>query len=104
MKEELGRAVIVVSQLGGIMIDNIQSKQPPPTRVPGRKELVTIIQGRHHVKVPGWQYAGTKLDIIPVVEEVLELSTDKEICYQTRIVLLNIKTNQYVSCGHCHLL
>lgn len=61
--------------------------------------LVCDVQGKTHVKVPGWQYAGTKLGIIPMVEEVLDLSTDKEIRYQTRVALLNIKTNQYVGCG-----
>ncbi len=61
--------------------------------------LLSDIQGKAYVKVPVWQYAGTKLGIIPMVEEVANQSSDKEICYQTKVALLNIKTNEYVGCG-----
>ena len=61
--------------------------------------LLAEIQGKPYVKVAGWQYAGTKLGIIPMVEEVTDQSTDKRTQYQTRVALLNIKTDTYVGCG-----
>ena len=63
------------------------------------QNLICPIQGRDYVKVSGWQYAGTKLGIVPMVEEVTDQSDDKRIQYQTRVALLNIKTNEYVGCG-----
>ena len=63
------------------------------------QKLVSQIQDRDYVKVAGWQYAGTKLGIVPMVEEVADQSSEKEIRYQTRVALLNIHTNQYVGCG-----
>ena len=66
--------------------------------------LLADIQGKAYVKVAGWQYAGTKLGIIPMIEEVADQSTgspaaDKRTQYQTRVALLNIKTDTYVGCG-----
>ena len=63
------------------------------------QNLLCPIQGRDYVKVSGWQYAGTKLGIVPMVEEVTDQSDDKRIQYQTKVALLNIKTNEYVGCG-----
>ncbi|MEM9829890.1 MAG: hypothetical protein AAF944_04605 [Bacteroidota bacterium] len=61
--------------------------------------LLSEIQGKPYVKVAGWQYAGTKLGIIPMVESVDDVSSEKHTQYQTRVALLNIKTDTYVGCG-----
>ena len=63
------------------------------------QNLFCKIQGREYVKVAGWQYAGTKLGLVPMVEEIADQSSEKEVRFQTRVALLNIKTNQYVGCG-----
>ena len=61
--------------------------------------LLADIQGKAYVKVPGWQYAGTKLGIIPMVESVEDVSKDGRTQYQTRVALLNLRTESYVGCG-----
>lgn len=58
------------------------------------------IQGKAYVNVEGWQYAGARLGIVPVIESLTNYSTDnKEIKYQALVKLLDLKSQQTVGSG-----
>ncbi len=58
------------------------------------------IQGKAYVNVEGWQYAGARLGILPVIDELNNVSTnDTEIKYQAKVRLLNLKTQQDIGSG-----
>jgi hypothetical protein len=61
--------------------------------------LYQNIQGKEYVNVEGWQYAGSRLGILPVVEHVINVSTDTELKYQAKVNLLNLRTEQVVGAG-----
>lgn len=62
-------------------------------------KLYQNIQGKEYVNVEGWQYAGSRLGILPVVEHVINVSTDTELKYQAKVNLLNLRTDQVVGAG-----
>lgn len=62
-------------------------------------KLFQNIQGKEYVNVEGWQYAGSRLGIMPVVEDVINISTDSEMKYQAKVNLLNLRNNQIVGAG-----
>lgn len=57
------------------------------------------IYGKEYVNVEGWQYAGARLGILPVIEELTDLSVDNEIKYQARVRLVNLKDQHTVGSG-----
>ena len=61
--------------------------------------LYQNIQGKEYVNVEGWQYAGSRLGILPVVEHVINISTDDEIKYQAKVNLLDLRSQQVVGAG-----
>lgn len=61
--------------------------------------LYQNIQGKEYVNVEGWQYAGSRLGILPVVEHVINVSQDTEIKYQAKVNLLNLRNEQVVGAG-----
>ncbi|WP_347156551.1 hypothetical protein [Pontibacter chitinilyticus] len=61
--------------------------------------LYQNIQGKEYVNVEGWQYAGSRLGILPVVEHVINVSTDDEIKYQAKVNLLDLRSEQIVGAG-----
>ncbi|MHC2993324.1 hypothetical protein OB13_17715 [Pontibacter sp. HJ8] len=61
--------------------------------------LYQNIQGKEYVNVEGWQYAGYRLGILPVVEHVVNISTDEEIKYQAKVNLLDLRSQQVVGAG-----
>ena len=61
--------------------------------------LYQNIQGKEYVNVEGWQYAGSRLGILPVVEHVVNISTDDEIKYQAKVNLLDLRSQQVVGAG-----
>ncbi|WP_161888552.1 hypothetical protein [Pontibacter russatus] len=61
--------------------------------------LYQNIQGKEYVNVEGWQYAGSRLGILPVVEHVVNISTDEEIKYQAKVNLLDLRSQQVVGAG-----
>jgi hypothetical protein len=61
--------------------------------------LYQNIQGKEYVNVEGWQYAGSRLGILPVVEHVVNISTDSEIKYQAKVNLLDLRSQQVVGAG-----
>ncbi|PIQ22827.1 MAG: hypothetical protein COW65_00840 [Cytophagales bacterium CG18_big_fil_WC_8_21_14_2_50_42_9] len=62
-------------------------------------KLYQNIQGKEYVNVEGWQYAGSRLGILPVVEHLINVSTDTEMKYQAKVNLLNLRTEQVVGAG-----
>ena len=57
------------------------------------------IHGKEYVNVEGWQYAGARLGILPVIEELTDLSVDNDIKYQARVRLVNLKDQHTVGSG-----
>ena len=55
-------------------------------------KLFHHIQGKAYVNVEGWQYAGARLGILPVIEELHRIPTDTdEVKYQAQVKLYNLK-------------
>jgi chemotaxis protein histidine kinase CheA len=61
--------------------------------------LYQNIQGKEYVNVEGWQYAGSRLGILPVVDHVVNISTNDEIKYQAKVNLLDLRSQQVVGAG-----
>ena len=61
-------------------------------------KLFHHIQGKAYVNVEGWQYAGARLGILPVIEELIRIPSDTdasgpaEIRYQAHVKLYNLKS------------
>jgi hypothetical protein len=56
-------------------------------------KLFHHIQGKAYVNVEGWQYAGARLGILPVIEELVRIPTDnQEVKYQAQVKLYNLKS------------
>ncbi|HEX8530859.1 MAG TPA: hypothetical protein VF646_12595 [Cytophagales bacterium] len=62
-------------------------------------KLFLNMQGKEYVNVEGWQYAGSRLGILPIVEELTNLSDGQEVKYQSRVRLLNLRNEQIVGSG-----
>jgi ribosome-associated translation inhibitor RaiA len=62
-------------------------------------KLFHNIQGKEFVNVEGWQYAGSRLGILPIVEELTNISDEHEMKYQAKVKLLNLRTEQVVGSG-----
>lgn len=62
-------------------------------------KLFLHLQGKEYVNVEGWQYAGSRLGILPIVEELTNLSDGQEVKYQARVRLLNLRTEQIIGSG-----
>lgn len=61
--------------------------------------LTVNIKGNDYVKAEGWQFAGSQLGIIPIIEEVTDLSNEKELKYKTVVKLKRLDSDQIVGCG-----
>jgi hypothetical protein len=62
-------------------------------------KLFQNIQGREYVNVEGWQYAGARLGIMPIVDELIALGDASEVKYQSKVSLLNLRDGQIVGGG-----
>jgi hypothetical protein len=64
-------------------------------------KLFHNIQGKEYVNVEGWQYAGCRLGILPVVEALNQIQTadEAEIKYQAKVKLVDLRTNAIVGTG-----
>ena len=62
-------------------------------------KLFHNIQGKEYVNVEGWQYAGSRLGILPVVKELTNISDEHEMKYQAKVELLNLRTEQVIGSG-----
>ena len=58
------------------------------------------IQGKAYVNVEGWQYAGARLGILPIIEELCRIESENgELKYQAEVKLLNLRNQQVVGSG-----
>lgn len=62
-------------------------------------KLTTNVQGKEFVNVEGWQYAGSRLGIVPIVEHVINVSTDQELKYQAKVTLYDLRSQHTVGAG-----
>ncbi|UOQ76511.1 hypothetical protein MUN84_18515 [Hymenobacter sp. 5516J-16] len=62
-------------------------------------KLSTTVQGKEFVNVEGWQYAGSRLGIVPIVDHVINVSTEQEIRYQAKVTLFDMKSGHTVGAG-----
>jgi hypothetical protein len=63
-------------------------------------KLTTNVQGKEFVNVEGWQYAGSNLGLCPIVEHVINMSNEAQICYQAKVTIFNTRTNQTIGSGY----
>lgn len=61
--------------------------------------LSTNVQGKEFPQAEAWQYALNRLNIIPQVGKVKNLSTDEELKYQASVLLIDILTGKQVGKG-----
>ncbi|NML65471.1 hypothetical protein HHL22_09670 [Hymenobacter sp. RP-2-7] len=62
-------------------------------------KLSTQVQGKEFVNVEGWQYAGSRLGIVPIVEHVINVSSEQEIKYQAKVTLFDMRSQHTVGAG-----
>ena len=62
-------------------------------------KLSTNVQGKDYVNVEGWQYAGSRLGIVPIVDHVINVSTDQELKYQAKVTLFDLRSGHTVGAG-----
>ncbi len=62
-------------------------------------KLSTQVQGKEFVNVEGWQYAGSRLGIVPIVEHVINLSSETELKYQAKVTLWDLRSQHTVGAG-----
>ena len=64
------------------------------------KKLYSHIQGKPFVNVEGWQYAGARLGIFPIIRSLEKVDTpDNEIRYRCEVDLLNVREGIKVGVG-----
>jgi len=62
-------------------------------------KLTTNVQGKEFVNVEGWQYAGSRLGIVPIVEHVINVGNETEMKYQAKVTLFDIRHGVTVGAG-----
>ena len=62
-------------------------------------KLTTNVQGKEFVNVEGWQYAGSRLGIVPIVEHVINVSSPEEMKYQAKVTLFDMRHGTTVGAG-----
>jgi hypothetical protein len=62
-------------------------------------KLSINVQGKDYVNVEGWQYAGSRLCIVPIVDHVINVSTEQELKYQAKVTLFDLRLGQTVGAG-----
>ena len=62
-------------------------------------KLTTNVQGKEFVNVEGWQYAGSRLGIVPIVEHVINVSSETELKYQAKVTLWDLRHGVTVGAG-----
>ena len=62
-------------------------------------KLTTNVQGKEFVNVEGWQYAGSRLGIVPIVEHVINVSNEQEMKYQAKVTLYDMRHGTTVGAG-----
>ncbi len=62
-------------------------------------KLTTNVQGKEFVNVEGWQYAGSRLGIVPIVEHVINVGNENELKYQAKVTLFDLRHGVMVGAG-----
>ena len=62
-------------------------------------KLSTTVQGKEFVNVEGWQYAGSRLGIVPIVEHVINVGSPEELKYQAKVTLYDMRHGTTVGAG-----
>ncbi len=63
-------------------------------------KLFHNIQGKAYVNVEGWQYAGARLGILPIIEGLHRIESEGgELKYQAEVKLMNLRTGQVTGSG-----
>ncbi|WP_240737374.1 hypothetical protein [Hymenobacter metallicola] len=62
-------------------------------------KLSTSVQGKEFVNVEGWQYAGSRLGIVPIVDHVINVSSEAELKYQAKVTLFDLRSGHTVGAG-----
>jgi len=62
-------------------------------------KLSNNIQGKEYVQVEAWQYAGSRLGLLPNVEDLRSIGTDPEICYQAKVKIVDLRNGATVGTG-----
>lgn len=60
------------------------------TRFVKENKLFQNVQGKEYVNVEGWQYAGARLGLVPVMQDSVNLSTDTELKYSAKVAIFLI--------------
>jgi hypothetical protein len=63
------------------------------------KKLTSNIKGKDYPQVEAWQFAGSQLGLYPIVTEVQNISTDKEIKYAAWVDIRRINDDRVMSRG-----
>lgn len=61
--------------------------------------LSSNIAGKDYVQVEGWEFAGSQLNLTAIVEDIEDLSKDKEIKYKASVKIVHVLTDKIVSRG-----
>lgn len=61
--------------------------------------LYQNIQGKEYVNIEGWQYAGSRLGLAPIVKKVINISTEGELKYSASVIIKDLKTKEIVGSG-----
>lgn len=64
-----------------------------------KNNLSTKVQGKDFVNVEGWQYAGSRLGIVPRVVWTKDLSTDAVIRFECRVELYDLNRREVIGSG-----
>lgn len=62
--------------------------------------LYQNVQGKQFVNVEGWQYAGIRLGLVPVIEQLTDMSSNGEIKYQAQVRLTHVLTGEMLGAGY----
>jgi hypothetical protein len=62
-------------------------------------QLSTTVQGKEFVNVEAWQYAGSRLGIVPIVDHTINVSSDQELKYQAKVTLFDLRHGVTVGAG-----
>ncbi|RPD45479.1 hypothetical protein DNI29_19045 [Hymenobacter sediminis] len=62
-------------------------------------KLTTNVQGKDFVNVEGWQFAGSRLGIVPMVDYLTDMSTPEEIKYECKVSLYDLQRDKIVGVG-----
>lgn len=63
------------------------------------QKLTVNIKGKNYPLVESWQFAGSQLGLIPIIQSVTDLSTDKEVKYQAIVDVIRLSDNSVISRG-----